>query len=146
MVFADPNTGAMCLRVVEMQRFDDDVNQGNYLEDPMMAAVAYGNNMQNLVRGCEHEAMSSAVNPINNIVTNKDVGADIVSDDSTNSTSLFDLAFGDEYYPVLIDSGMQSGSRRASDHNQTILETHHRWFDYYRNEHTGSEGCRATYH
>ena len=97
-----------------------------------MVDVAYGNNMQNLVRGCEHEAMSPAMSPINSIVTNKSIGADIVSVDSINSTSLFDRAFGDEYYPLSIDGGMQSGSRQASDHNQTLLETHHGWFDFYR--------------
>ena len=49
--FVDPDTGAMCLRPVETQHFDGDVDQGNYhLEDPLVTAVAYGNNMQILVR------------------------------------------------------------------------------------------------
>ena len=77
--FVDPSTGVMCYPSVEVQPPDGVVDTGNhYPYGPMMTAAAYGNNMQNLVRGCEHEAMSSAVNPINNIVTNKDVGADIV--------------------------------------------------------------------
>ena len=46
--FVDPSTGVTCCQSVEVQPLGGDVNPGNYyLEDPLVAAAAYGNNMQN---------------------------------------------------------------------------------------------------
>ena len=74
--FVDPTTGVMCYQSVEVQTLDGDVNPSNYLENLVLTAAAYNNNMQNLVRGCAHEAFSSAEDPVIDIIINKNFDVD----------------------------------------------------------------------
>ena len=75
-----------------------------------MAAVAYGNSMQNLVRGCEHEAMSPAMNPIINIFTTNKIVVDRGSDDSIFDTSQNDMLLGGRFYPMSTEGVVTNGS------------------------------------
>lgn len=57
-------------------------------------------------------------------------------------TSLFDQIFGERYYPLLIDGGMQFGNSQANDHYQETRDMRHRWSDNHPYELIGSEQRR----
>ena len=117
--FVDPDTGVMCHLSVEVQPPDGDVNTGNHhLYDPMMAAAAYGKNMQNLVRGCEREALSSAMDPTINIFTNQKFVVDHGSDDSIIDTSQNDMLLGGRFYPISTEGVVASGNCQTIRHDQ----------------------------
>ena len=117
--FVDPSTGVTCCQSVEVQPLGGDVNPGNYyLEDPLVTAAAYGNNMQNSVRGCEHEAMSPAMNLIINIFTTKKTVVDRGSDDSIFDTSQNDMLLGGRLYPMSTEGVVTNGSCQTICHDQ----------------------------
>ena len=117
--FVDPSTGVTCCQSVEVQPLGGDVNPGNYyLEDPWVTAAAYGNNMQNLVRGCEHEAMSPAMAPIINIFTTKKIVVDHGSDDSIFDTSQNDRLLGGWFYPISTEGVVTNGPCQTIRHDQ----------------------------
>ena len=117
--FVDPSTGVTCCQSVEVQPLGGDVNPGNYYrEDPLVTAAAYGNNMQNLVRGCEHEAMSPAMNPTINIFTTKKIVVDHGSDDSIFDTSQSDRLLGGQFYPISAEGVVTNGPCQTICHDQ----------------------------
>ena len=74
--------------------------------------------MQNLVRGCGHEALSSAVDPIIDIITNKKIVVDHGSDDSIIDTSQNDMLLGGRFYPISTEGVVASGNCQTIRHDQ----------------------------